>query len=57
MAENTRLEELIPLYALGVLEGDELREAERLIRRGLASRKGAVEAIRKCDLPPAVFGG
>lgn len=34
MAENTRLEELIPLYALGVLEGDELREAERLIREG-----------------------
>ncbi len=34
MAENTRLEELIPLYALGVLEGDELREAELLIREG-----------------------
>ena len=34
MAENTRLEELIPLYALGVLEGDELREAERLIEEG-----------------------
>jgi anti-sigma-K factor RskA len=34
MTENSRLEELIPLYALGVLEGDELREAERLIGEG-----------------------
>jgi len=34
MPENSRLEELIPLYALGVLEGDDLREAERLIREG-----------------------
>ena len=34
MAEITRLEELIPLYALGVLEGDENREAERLIKEG-----------------------
>lgn len=34
MTEDSRLEELIPLYALGVLEGDELREAERLIGEG-----------------------
>ena len=31
MTDNSRLEELIPLYVLGVLEGEELREAERLI--------------------------
>lgn len=34
MADNRRLEELIPLYALGVLEGEELREAEHLINEG-----------------------
>jgi anti-sigma-K factor RskA len=39
MAENSRLEELIPLYVLGVLDGDELREAERLIREGSPEAK------------------
>jgi anti-sigma-K factor RskA len=34
MTDNSRLEELIPLYVLGVLEGEELREAERLIAEG-----------------------
>ncbi len=31
MTDKSRLEELIPLYALGVLEGEELREAESLL--------------------------
>ena len=34
MTEKSRMEELIPLYVLGVLEGDELREAERFINEG-----------------------
>ena len=39
MAENQRLEELIPLYVLGVLEGEELREAERLLSEGSAQAR------------------
>jgi anti-sigma-K factor RskA len=31
MSDNSRLEELISLYVIGALEGEELREAERLI--------------------------
>lgn len=34
MAQQDRIEELISLYALGVLEGEELVEAERLINTG-----------------------
>ncbi|MEQ9619718.1 MAG: anti-sigma factor [Deltaproteobacteria bacterium] len=31
MTDKSRMDELIPLYALGVLEGEELREAESLL--------------------------
>jgi anti-sigma-K factor RskA len=34
MMERERLEELMSLYALGILQGDELKEAERLINSG-----------------------
>jgi len=34
MTEQERIEELISLYALGILRGDELREAERFIHEG-----------------------
>jgi len=34
MTEQERIEELISLYALGILEGEELKEAERLINSG-----------------------
>ena len=34
MTEQERIEELISLYALGVLEGEELKEAEELINEG-----------------------
>ncbi|MEW6144291.1 MAG: anti-sigma factor [Thermodesulfobacteriota bacterium] len=46
MTEDPRLEELIPLYALGVLEGDELREAERLIGEGSPR---AVELLKQYE--------
>jgi anti-sigma-K factor RskA len=46
MTEDPRLEELIPLYALGVLDGEELREAERLIREGSPR---AVELLRQYE--------
>lgn len=39
MTEKTRMEELIPLYALGVLEGDELREAESLLEESPGARE------------------
>jgi anti-sigma-K factor RskA len=46
MTEDSRLEELIPLYALGVLEGEELREAESLIKEGSPR---ALELLRQYE--------
>lgn len=46
MTEKSRMEELIPLYVLGVLEGDELREAERLVSEGSPE---AMELLREYE--------
>jgi len=46
MTEKSRMEELIPLYVLGVLEGDELREAERIVSEGSPA---AMELLREYE--------
>lgn len=52
MTETERARELIPLYVLGALEGEELREAERLIASGSGE---VLSLLRDCEAVTAML--